>query len=153
MKLKSNLLALFSRICAALLALLGYGCASKEEPDIPLMYGSPTGSFEIKGTVTNEEGAPISDAVIRVADPNVPSDLWSIARAVTNNIGLYYVTDRYTPVDNLKIVCIPIGNIYAPDSITVPVTYSFDETHEPDVWYSGHVDLTVDFKLKKKQEE
>lgn len=149
MKLKSNLLSLISRTCAALLALLGFSCSSKDNPDIPLMYGTPTGSFEVKGTVTNEEGTPIPDAVVRVTEPHVDSAMWSISRGVTNSQGNYSVEEGSVPVESLKIVCLPPGNVYAPDSTTVAIEYLYDENHKPDAWYRGHVELTVDFKLKK----
>ncbi len=151
MELKSKLLSLISRTCAALLALLGFSCSSSsgDDPDIPLMYGCPTGSFEVKGAVTNEEGAPIPDAVIKVTEPDTDSGLWSITRGVTNDEGRYLIRDSHVPFDSLKIVCIPVGNVYMPDSITVSTTYLYDEEHKKDSWYIGHADLTVDFKLKK----
>lgn len=153
MKLKSNLLSLISRTCAALLALLGFSCSSKDDPDIPAMYGCPMGSFVVKGTVTNEEGTPIPDAVVRVTEPHVDSEMWSISRGETNSQGNYSVEEGSVPVESIKIVCLSPGNVYAPDSITVALEYLYDENHKPGAWYRGHADLTVDFKLKKNPGE
>lgn len=152
MNLKSKLSALISRFCVAMLALLGYSCGSSSVyPDI--MYGTPTGSFEIKGTVTNEKGEPLRDALIRVADPNVDSGIWSIERSVTNDGGNYDINGSWSASDKLKIVCIPPGNAYKTDSITVPVKYVYDKDHKKDTWYIGHASLTVDFKLKPEAGE
>ena len=90
MILKSKLSSIISRICAAAVALLGYNCSSEEM----LMYGTPNGTFEVKGAVTNEEDVPISDAEIRVCPPKIDSSKWSIAVTKTNNEGTYTIEDR-----------------------------------------------------------
>lgn len=154
MRLSTKLSVTISRLCTVLLTLLGYSCSSgKDEPEIINMYGTPTGSFEVKGTVTNETDNPIPEAVVRVSEPHTPSGVWSIARAITNNYGTYIIRDSHFPHDSLKIVCVPISNVYLPDSVTLPVSYKHDEEHEQSGWYSGHATLTVNFKLKKNQEE
>lgn len=71
MNLKNfNFMGVVSRICAVLLAVLGFGCSSSDGPDGPLMYGTPTGSFEIKGHVMSEDGKAVEKATMRVTDAN-----------------------------------------------------------------------------------
>lgn len=57
-----------SRACAFAMTVLGItSCADSTTPDDPMicMYGTPTGSFEIKGAVTAEgSDTPVGDAVI-----------------------------------------------------------------------------------------
>ena len=151
MILKSKLSSIISRICAAALALLGYNCSSFGE--IPDMYGTPTGSFEVKGAVTNEEDVPISDAEIRVCPPKIDSSKWSIAVTETSNEGTYIVEDKSYIMDSIKVVCVPKGKEYLPDSIKLPVKYVKDKEHKKDTWYFGHAEMTVDFKLKKNKGE
>lgn len=139
--------SLFSRVCAALLALLGFSCSDKNE----VMYGTPVGSFEVKGAVINEEGNPIPDAEIRVAEPDEDSGIISAATTETNNEGSYSVSGQTFPQTSLKVVCIPEGNDYKADSITVPVKYVEDKDHKKDGWYEGHATLTADFTLEKKE--
>lgn len=150
MILKSKLSSVISRMCTAAIALLGYNCSSG---DIPDMYGTPNGSFEVKGAVTNEEDAPISDAEIRVCPTKVDSSKWSIAVTETNNDGSYIVEDKDYFMDSIKVVCVPRDNEYLPDSIKLPLKYVKDKDHKKDSWYIGHAELTVDFKLKKGKGE
>ena len=56
-------------------------------------------------------------------------------------------------MDSIKVVCVPNGNEYLPDSIKLPVKYAKDKDHKKDSWYLGHAELTVDFKLKKNKGE
>lgn len=147
MDIKSKIGAFISRLCTMILALLGYNCSSFNEPNEPYeMYGTPTGTFEVKGAVTNEEGHPVADAEIRVTDKWHDSWLYSI-QSVTDKEGTYTVVGTIFPADSLKIVCIPAGNAYLPDSIKVPVDYQYDESHKKSTWYEGHATLTVNFNL------
>lgn len=69
---------LFSRLCAAGVAILGFGCSSADDPDeLICMYGTVTGSFEIKGKVTTEDGKNVSDAAVKVTRQDVPSGIYS----------------------------------------------------------------------------
>lgn len=150
MKLRSKLSAIISRLCVMALALIGYSCNTDDSnDDILCMYGTPTGSFEIKGTVTDEKGDPVKEALIRMADPKVDSGIWSIASSVSNSLGHYEVNGRTFPNEDLKVVCIPMDKKYEPDSITVPVKYISDKDHQKDAWYEGHASVNVDFKLKQ----
>ncbi len=150
MILKSKLSSVISRMCAAAIAVLGYNCSSEE---IMEMYGTPNGSFEVKGAVTNEEDVPIADAEIRVCPPKIDSSEWNFAVTKTNNEGIYTVEHEYHIMDSIKVVCVPNGNEYLPDSIKLPVKYVKDKNHKGDSWYCGHAELTADFKLKKDKGE
>lgn len=56
-----------NRLAAIMIALLGFSSCSDDEediPDVPLMYGVLTPTFEVKGTVTNVDNQPIGEALI-----------------------------------------------------------------------------------------
>lgn len=53
---KRTLQSFASRMCIAMLAVLGFSCSDDEEENILCMYGTPTGTFEVKGQVTDAEG-------------------------------------------------------------------------------------------------
>ena len=151
-KLQDNLSSVISRICAVILGFLGFGCSSSE-PE--LMYGTPTGSFEIKGDVTDEAGEAISDAEVKVLPQDVPSSVdWAIANALTENNGTYTVAGDYFPDDTLKVVCLPPkGSNLEPDSVFTVMKYMTDNDHKAHAWYSGHANAVANFKLKKKPVE
>lgn len=142
---------LLSRLCAAGLALLGFGCAS-DTPDNPeiCMYGTPIGSFEIKGTVTDENNKPVANAEVRVTEPKLPSGVYSMATAKTDAQGNYTAQGTDFPLKNLKVVCLPGEGVLDADSTSVEVKYVKDK-HDKNEWSSGKAEATVNFKLKKKQ--
>ncbi len=147
--------SIFSRIiargCAIALTWLGFSCSGSHED----MYGTPTGTFEVKGAVTTEEGTPVPDAIIRVTDPEASSGVWSMATTTSDKTGAYEVESDKTvgPIDELKVVCLSPDAAYDSDSVFVQVKYEFDKDHpknKKDSWYIGHADLKVNFKLKPK---
>ena len=49
-KINTKLSKLLCKLCALLLALLGFSCSSvEEEEEYPAMYAAPTGEYEVKG--------------------------------------------------------------------------------------------------------
>lgn len=149
-KIKIRVSTLLSATCSVALSILGFGCSSDDDPEC--MYGTPTGSFEIKGTVTTEDGKDVEGAEIRVTDPDTPSGLHSYKISQTDEEGKYIVEGKSFPHE-LKVVCIPMGNTLEADSIIVDAKFSTDKDHPLDSWYWGHLKETVNFKLKDKKTE
>lgn len=48
----------YNIVLAALLSFVGYGCSDNDDPGTA-MYGSPSASYKVSGTVTDENGNPI----------------------------------------------------------------------------------------------
>lgn len=144
--MKVNFSKMVTRLCAAGLAMLGFGCSSEG----PCMYGTPTGSWEIHGSVTDQAGAAVADAEIRVAINNADSFPFSIATADTNVEGDYAI-DGHTPYKKIKVVCIPNNPALNADSTLVDLKYQKDKK-DNDSWYVGHAKAKVDFRLKPKKE-
>lgn len=153
LNLKPRLSALLSKLCAVIIAWLGFGCSNgSDEPDVILcMYGSPNGSFEVKGQVTTEDGIPVEDAEIRVTTERFNSDFHSFAKTVTGTSGQFQADGRDYAEYKLKVVCIPGNPALEADSAVVDVKYARDKNDKSVFWYVGHTKATVDFKLKKKQ--
>lgn len=148
-KIKINLSALFSRLCAVAVGLLGFGC----ESNIECMYGMPTGSFEVKGSVTDTEGNPVEGAEVRFGIPDAPSDPYSILKGKSGANGEYSLKDSGVPLhgDSYKVVCIPEDDSLRADSIIVEPKY-VKSKKDKDEWSVGHAEIAVDFRLKKKSE-
>lgn len=142
---------LISKLSAIGLALLGFSCSSDEPSEPELMYGTPTGSFKIKGKVTSEDGKAVPGATIRVTPSDVPSGLWSYGEVVTGTGGEYEIKSRSAVYKDIKVVCLPSGVELDADSIVTEMKYKGED--KDNIWYVGHADATVDFKLKKKSEE
>ncbi|MDE6368557.1 MAG: radical SAM-associated putative lipoprotein [Muribaculaceae bacterium] len=143
--------SLISKLCAACLAVLGYSCSSSSS-DIPLMYGMPVGDFEIKGSVTDEDGDAVENAEIRVTYAEAPSGLYSPFRTRTDEKGKYQIEERLWRSE-LKVVCVPNNSTNEADSVIVKLDYKHDGIHEDkDAWYEGFAEETVNFKLKKKEQ-
>lgn len=138
--------SLLTAICSALLSLLGFGCSSINT-DEPCMYGMPTGDFEIKGSVTTEEGNAVADAEIRVTHRDVPSGIFSFTTVATNIEGQYIAKGRSYADPEVKVVCIPSNPGLEADSVIVKLNYNKENA---DSWYAGDANETVDFKLKSK---
>lgn len=141
---------LLSRLCATGLAVLGFGCTS-DTPDNPeiCMYGTPIGSFEIKGIVTDENNNPVANAEVRVTGPETPSGISSMATSNTDAKGTYNAIGAgIPPYGKLKVVCLPGESVLDADSTSVEVKYVKDK-HDKNEWSSGKAEATVNFKLKK----
>lgn len=146
MKAKLNLSAVVSRLCVAVLAFLGYSCDNNGGD----MYGTPTGTWEIKGEVTDQEATPVKNATIKLTIPSYNSSEFSFIEAQTNDGGEYYTSYRGPLEKELKVVCIPDDPALEADSTIVDLKYS--GSNKKDEWYFGTAKATADFKLKKKED-
>lgn len=75
-KLYSYLLRSSNWVIAGLLSLIGYSCSDSEIDDnLICMYGTPYGTFELKGKVLDNQKHPIPNVQILIRD-SVPSRGW-----------------------------------------------------------------------------
>ncbi len=110
------------------------------------MYGSPTSDFEIKGTVTTEEGRAVEGAEIRVTGSDEPSGYYTFSTTATNKYGEYFTYGEGHGWSSMKVVCIPEDDDLEPDSVIIKMNYV-----GKDGWYWGLAKETVNFTLKKKE--
>ena len=148
-KINTKVLSLLAKLSVILLAWLGYSCAEEEMLD---MYGSPTGTFEIKGKVVDENNTAIGDAIIKITQEDTNSDIAYLVADTTDTSGLYEVEHTDYPLKKLKVVCIPSDKTFLPDSTIVNMEYKKNDG-ESSSWYDGRAEATVDFTLKKKPTE
>lgn len=141
--------SILTRLCAGGMALLGFGCDGDYPGGGGDMYGTPVGTFEIKGKVVTEDGKEVAGAALRVTQEEIPSGVYSITQTKSGNNGDYLMRSEYTAVNNAKVVCLPDDPALEPDSTIVKLKYS-GKRDKDNPWYRGHADATVDFKLKKK---
>lgn len=149
-KLSIKVSSLMCRVSALGLAVLGFAaCSEDSEEEMICMYGTPTGTFEIKGAVTAEsDGDPVTGAsiVVKRTDCNAPL----AAPAASDNRGNYTVKEeKATPFDKVRVVCIPdAASGLAADSVDVNLKYK--DRDKNDSWNVGKAESTVNFKLKAK---
>ncbi len=148
-KIKNHISKMLMGICSVLLSLLGYSCSSTNREE-PVMYGQPTGHFEIKGAVTTEDGTPVEDAEIRVNHADTPSGVYPLATTSTNADGDYIAIGRSYVFPELKVVCLPSNPQLEADSVIVEMQYIRDNA---DFWHVGDAEGIVNFKLKSKTAE
>lgn len=143
-KMSLKVSSLLSSICATTLAMLGFGCSE----DFLCMYGSPTGSYEVKGTVKTIEGEPMPDVEIRTTLPEIASGVESLTVTKTGSEGNYESAAPFYP-QRIKVVCTPTDTEYEADSAVVQLKYQKPEGASE--WEVGHGEATVNFNLHKKK--
>lgn len=151
--IKKNISKLFTGICSVILAILGYSCSKSDDSDLPVMYGMPTGSFEIKGYVTTQEGEKVNNAEIRVTPPYFPSGECSDKEITrTGHNGFYDIKCDMMTLESVKVVCLPCDSKLEADSVVVDMHYIIDPSKKDNSWYIGHAEETVNFTLKEKKQ-
>ena len=149
MKTGFRLSGIVSKLCVALLAFLGYSCNGDEDKEVICMYGTPTGDYEIKGSVRTEDNQPVENATIRVTHPKRSSGDYTYSTVASNKDGVYE-TEGHCAAWDLKVVCIPSDPTLEPDSTIVTMKYEKPKKQKDDGWYEGFAKAVVDFKLKRK---
>lgn len=135
---------IISSMIAGTLSLLGFSCSD----NAPAMYGTPTGYYEIKGTVTEESGQPVEGAkvIMRHIDGN-QTFTYHGDTVVTDSKGDYMLKTSGWPNSRIRMVCKPEDNKLEADSIDM--TASFKDSDG--AWNHGTARETVDFSLKFKK--
>lgn len=144
MNYSQNLTKLWTTLLTALLSVLGFaGCSDTK--DEPLMYGTPTGSFEIKGIVTDEANQPVENARIEVGHYYKDSTWHPMATPVTTGAnGSYTVTEGGFDYTSVTVMCIPPDDTLETATKEVSLVYQGGDG----AWDRGHATATVDFQLK-----
>ena len=147
-KIQIRVSTLISRLCAFGMAILGFSLAScdSDNGDEPLMYGTPTGTFEVKGDVETEDGADVEGARVVVKEVGVDAgSLDEVGAATTDADGDYSIRAYTFPASKLRVCCYPPEGLEA-DSVDIDVDYKDGDG----AWDWGTAKAEVDFKLKKK---
>ncbi|MDE7471595.1 MAG: radical SAM-associated putative lipoprotein [Paramuribaculum sp.] len=156
---------IFIALLGSVITMLGFNScleSGDDDDDMLLMYGSPTSKFELKGKVTDQDGAPVKGALITIKQKHEMGDLknqyqevWSVdptasgddRRVHTNSSGTYYL-GAGPVMKTIRVICTPENTDLAADSTEITVTYVKENSKDP--WSIGAYSGTVDFKLKRK---
>ncbi len=150
MKIKFS--QIVSRLCGIGLSLLGFSMAACDEDgggEIPCMYGSPFGEFEVKGMVTTDDGAGLPDAVIDLKVLEGSGESYVYCRDTTDMAGTYKFSVSTVPYREVRIVCKPAGDEFEADSVDINLKYEGGDGG----WYAGTAREEVNFRLKRKTGE
>lgn len=142
--------SILTRLCAGGMALLGFGCDGDYPGGGGDMYGTPVGTFEIKGKVVTEDGKEVAGAAVRVTQPDFPSGVFSYAEVKTGDNGTYISTGNEFLGNKTKVVCVPDDPALEADSVIIDVKYT-GKNNKNNPWDIGQANATVDFTLKKKE--
>lgn len=150
--MKSEPVSFVNRILAAILVLLGFSaCGEGKEPMEE--YGTPSVSYQIKGTVTDKDNAPIKGIKVVISDERKydTDDITVYTDADgkftgphTYSFSLYGQTVTFEDVDGednggrFKSATLGIDDMTA------------KKVEEGGHWYSGDYEVTADVKLEKE---
>lgn len=155
-KASSKFNKLLNAIFAVLLAALGFSCSNEDDPkNIPCMYGTPHGDFEVKGTVVDENNKPVPNAKIalreglKINGEIVWHDAEWYCNTNTDNTGTYSIKSSGM-IEEVRIVCTPPDGSLEADSTETKLNFNDDGRDDP--WYFGSATVEQNFKLKAKKD-
>lgn len=152
-KLQLKVSTLIGRMCAFGLAVLGITSCSGDSEDYPCMYGSPTGTFEIKGTVVTKDGTPVDTASIYVKDVKTASPLTNPYKPIkTDSDGKFLIEYKGFPSEKVRVICVP-GDKSGLATDSVDFNLEYKNRDKSDSWDCGSAESTVTIELDAKNDE
>lgn len=164
--------SLLSRLCAAVLALLGFASCEKFN-DIRCEYGTPSVDFKVKGTVTDADEKPIEGirVIVRTNFDNLPDS----RQSYVDDLGRYHAyggddtlfTDVKGRYESNELYTVAIasqhvyfddidgnakGGAFQSDSVQLKTAPNRQYQKANGHWYNGGYEYTVDVQLQKKSE-
>lgn len=142
----------FSRIAAMLLAVLGFSsCDSDDDDPMICMYGMPYSTYEVKGTVTDENNDPVEGAEVTVKAYERHEFSYPVIYepVKTDANGNYTAKFSHSyPENNLRVVVSDASHAKA-DSVDVAVSKDPNAPKPAnDFWYEGSYNAQADIVLK-----
>lgn len=164
--MKTKFFNWYNALAATLLSLLGFSSCGENGPwgDEPVLYGTPTTSYEAKGTITAEDGAPIEGikaifTFCRQSSYTGKMHYTHIDSTYTDKNGNYMINtgSRWVPSEeHFKILLEDVdgeknGGTFANDTIEGK-ELTFKKTAEGSgAWDNGTYEVIGNKKLKKKK--
>lgn len=145
-----NVKSLLSTMMSALLAILGFSSCDPVDDedgggDYPVMYGTPTGYYEVKGAVMTEDNVPVEGAKVVLKHPE---STYPVADTVKSSRDGSYLIEAAAFPGDVRILCLPDSKKLEADSVDVkPV---FEDMPGSNSWTVGKARINHDFKLKKR---
>lgn len=139
MSLSPKLVALFS-------AILGISATSCNSFDAPAMYGCPHADYDIKGTVTDDEGSPLEGISIEATNTKgYHVTIPELCTTKTDKDGSYKLKFNTSVLERIDIHFVDEAGEYADETKTFSVKF----TDGDGSWFIGTAFVTADAKLKK----
>jgi len=108
------------------------------------MYGVPYASFDVSGTITDEDHQPLKDIQVKVGYLGIKSNpIYSDAKG---NYG--FQSRDGEEIDSVDIIVTDTAGVYESDSVRVAAEYI--KLDQPEGWKTGETTVHKDFQLKKK---
>lgn len=144
----------YNGLLASLLAFLGYGCSSGEPENYPVMYGSPTVEFQLKGNVTDEDGKAVQGIKVKVQKHNW-LNIDSVKTDANGKYQLPLILDGFTQKDLNRCKLIVEDTDGAENGEFENDTINLEGAEAKKIkdgegWFNGAYEVNVDVKLKKK---
>lgn len=153
----------YNALAATLLTLLGFSsCGNHEDEDYPVLYGTPTSTFQVKGNVTDEAGNPIQGIQAKVelkysgmANGNKPTFTDSKGNYVLEK-GEMTGSPTSEKEGIVKVIFEDVdgeenGGTFANDTV-MGKNLTINKVEKGDgAWNLGSFEITANAKLKKKQ--
>lgn len=150
----------YNAVLTALLSMLGFSCSvdEPEEYGTPVEYGAPHADYILKGTVTDEAGAPvqgIKTSLKEVYKDGTGAYVFGIDSIQTNESGNYQLKYRGMPYDETKLIVEDIdgeanGGEFLSDTLDIDYNKAVQVGEGDHHWYVGKFEITTNVKLKKK---
>lgn len=135
-----------------LLTMLGF--SSMAGCDVPVMYGTPSADYEIKGKVLDADGDPIKGIKVEVQTYVVRPEPVTIQRKFSLDDETYDASVQTFPVSKLRLVAQDVdgaenGGEFAERTIELDFS-KVEATGDKGAWYSGKFSLEQDIVLEEK---
>lgn len=121
---------------------------------VPVMYGSPSTTYEVKGKVLDNKGNPINGIKIALQDDATDPNPYEIAESQSLENGDYKIRNTIFPRSKLYLSVEDIDgaeNGGEFEEQTIELDFSkVEATGDKDAWYSGKKSLEQDIVLEEK---
>ena len=139
-----------------LLAVLGFGSLVGCE-QVPVMYGSPSADYEIKGKVLDADGDPIKGIKVEVQTYVAGPEPIPIIRKFSLDDGTYDASVQTFPVSKLRLVAQDVdgaenGGEFAERTIELDFS-KVEATGDKDAWYNGTKSIEKQIVMQEKSDE
>lgn len=124
---------------------------------VPVMYGSPSTTYEVKGKVLDNEGNPINGIKIVLQDDAIDPNPYEIAESQSLENGDYKIRNTTFPRSNLYLSVEDVdgtANGGEFEEQTIELDFSKVEAKgDKDEWYNGTKSLEKHIVMQEKSDE
>ena len=124
---------------------------------VPVMYGSPSTTYEVKGKVLDNEGNPINGIKIVLQDDATDPNPYEIAESQSLENGDYKIRNTTFPRSKLYLSVEDVdgtANGGEFEEQTIELDFSkVEATGDKDEWYNGTKSLEKQIVMQEKSDE